>query len=204
MPSREKWNQRYAARGLVWSAGPNQLLAEVTAELNPGAALDIACGEGRNALWLAERGWTVTAMDFSEVAISKARQIAERRNVNVNWQVEDVSACQLPEGEFDLVVITYLHTSPAERTRWLANAAAAVKPAGRFIYIGHDPSNIEHGVGGPQDPAVLPDAQVISATLTGFRVDVAEVVERPVTNEPGHKATLSGNALDTLVIACRQ
>ena len=180
------------------------MFAENVQELTPGTAVDIACGEGRNALWLAEQGWTVTALDFSKVAIHKARQIAEQRDVEVNWLVEDAASFELPIQAYDLVVLSYLHTNPAERKTWLPNAVNSVKQAGTFIYIGHDPSNIHSGVGGPQNPNLLPAVDEIASALSGFRVDVASVVERPIVNEPGHRAELTGTALDSLVIAVRQ
>ena len=75
------WDERYAATALVWSAGPNQFVESELASLPPGRALDLACGEGRNARWLAERGWQVTAIDWSEVAVDKGRQV----NDAVDW-----------------------------------------------------------------------------------------------------------------------
>lgn len=103
--------------------------------MNPGKALDIACGEGRNALWLAEQGWDVTAIDFSQVAIDKGRRIAAKRQVTVNWLCEDVSTYVLPEAEFDLVALLYMHTDAAERQKWLANTLAAVKSGGTALRI---------------------------------------------------------------------
>ena len=200
----QRWNKRYAAREMVWSKGPNLRFASEVVNLEPGRALDVACGEGRNALWLAERGWSVTGIDFSEVAINKARQIAGRRGVTVDWLVEDVSTCSLPKNTYDLVLVMYLHTDAAERKRWLASAVASVKPSGTFIYIGHDPGNIEHGVGGPQNPDALPGVEEIRIALEGYRIDIAQVVDRPVVNEPGHGAELTGVALDTLVRARRR
>ena len=202
---RDRWNARYAARDLVWSAGPNRLLASELASLPPGTALDAACGEGRNALWLAEQGWTVTAVDFSEVAIDKARQIGAKRGVDVDWRVLDLASEPLPGTTWDLVCVLYLHTDPAERARWLPKLVAAVAPGGTFMYIGHDPSNIEHGVGGPQDPRFLPDAKTLVGALTGFRIEAARVVERTVEADPGHGHgdDLSGIALDTIVRAVR-
>jgi SAM-dependent methyltransferase len=203
MPKREKWNERYAARELVWSAGPNARFAEEVGNLPPGTALDVACGEGRNALWLAEQGWAVTAVDFSDVAIGKARQIAAKRGLNVHWQVLDVAREPLPDTGFDLVAVLYLHTEAAERSRWLPKVIAATRPGGTFIYIGHDPTNIEHGVGGPQDPTLLPDADELTRLLADFEVLEARVVERPVTHDPGHGGT-DGTALDTVVRAVRR
>jgi len=180
MADRETWNQRYAASDLVWSSGPNRLFAELVADLPPGRALDLGCGEGRNALWLAERGWTVTAVDYSSVGIDKGRQLAIHRGVTVDFRVEDAAAFEPAPGSFDLVAIVFLHNPPVLRDIWLGRAIAAVRRGGYFLYIGHDPGNIDHGVGGPQDPAVLPSAEVI---------------------DPGHGAETGGIALDTCVFA---
>ena len=199
----QKWDARYAAQDLVWSAGPNDLFALQVKDLSPGTALDVACGEGRNALWLAELGWHVTGIDFSGVAIGKARQIAEHRGVDVAWQVADIAAAEIPGAAFDLVLVAYVHTDLQERAAWLPKVIDAVKPGGLFIYIGHDPSNIEHGVGGPSDAAFLPGVQDIVALLDGFCVEVADVVERPVAADPGHGGEREGAALDTFVRAAR-
>lgn len=196
---RAKWDDRYAAKDLVWSAGPNERFAAEVNGLNPGKALDIACGEGRNALWLAEQGWDVTAIDFSQVAIDKGRRIATKRQVTVNWLCEDVSTYVLPQAEFDLVSLLYMHTDATERHKWLTNTLAAVKPGGTFIYIGHDPSNIGEGLGGPQDPQYLPTAEELVSAMDGFSVQFAGVIERTVASDPGHAGETEGTALDTLV-----
>lgn len=203
MPDRKKWNERYATRELVWSRGPNARFASEVVDLTPGMALDVACGEGRNGIWLAEQGWRVTAIDFSDVAIRKASQIARRRGVNVQWIIGDVASYPLSARAFDLVAVLYLHTGAAERAQWLRNVIGAVKPSGTFVYIGHDPSNIEQGVGGPQDPDLLPDIEEMRAALVGFRLQVARVVERPVDGEPGHGQQLTGVARDTVIRAVR-
>ncbi len=203
MNRQQKWDERYAAKDLVWSAGPNERFAQQVKNLSPGTALDVACGEGRNALWLAERGWDVTGIDFSSVAIDKARQIAEHRGVEVTWRAEDIAADPIPTAAFDLVLVAYVHTDPRERAAWLPKVIDAVKPGGLFIYIGHDPSNIEHGVGGPQDAAFLPGVEEIVALLDEFRIEAAGVVERPVAADPGHGRELEGTALDTFIRAVR-
>ena len=186
MSKRPRWNERYANRELVWSAEPNLLFSKQIQSLQPGRALDVACGEGRNAIWLAEQGWDVTAVDFSETGIAKGKQIAEKRGVHLNWIVEDVSVWQLPENEFDLVAILYLHTDSKERQRWLSNAIRSVKDNGTFIYIAHDPANIAVGVGGPQDPDQLPSIDEIKNALQGFRIEIADTTARPVVNDPCH------------------
>ncbi|HKI74090.1 MAG TPA: class I SAM-dependent methyltransferase [Pseudomonadales bacterium] len=203
MADRSTWNERYAAKELVWSAGPNGRFVEEIAPLPPGTALDVACGEGRNAIYLAEQGWEVTGIDFSDVGIDKARRIAGQRGVTVNWLVGDVTEAPLAAGGYDLVSVLYLHTDPATRELWLPKVIAAVAPGGYFIYIGHDPANIEGGVGGPKDPAVLPDAATLGRYLGGFEIEFADVTERPVDQDPGHGGG-SGVALDTVVRARRR
>ena len=203
MSRRDMWNERYAGKELVWSAGPNQLFATEIADLTPGKALDVACGEGRNAIWLAEQGWSVSAIDFSDAGISKARQIATRRGAQVRWIVDDVSTTSFPPGRYDLVTVLYLHTDLETRARWLPNIIEAVADSGTFICIGHDPRNITHGTGGPQNPELLPEISELKDALKGFRIEKAEIVERPVASDPGHGAA-EGIALDSLVRAVRQ
>jgi len=200
---RERWDERYAAKDLVWSAGPNERFAAEVAGIGPGKALDVACGEGRNALWLAEQRWDVTAIDFSKVAIDKARRIAAKRNVTVNWLCEDVTSSRLAAADFDLVAVLYMHTDPGERRKWLAGALGSVKSGGTFIYIGHDPSNIGQGAGGPQDPQYLPSAEELVAEMAGFSVEFAGVIARTVGSDPGHAVETEGTAMDTLVRAVR-
>ncbi len=110
------WDERYAASELVWSAEPNRFVAEVCADLAPGRALDLAAGEGRNAIWLAQRGWTVTATDFSAVGLDKGRRLADHAGVaeRIAWVAADATTTDWP-AEFDLVVVAYLQLVEAER-----------------------------------------------------------------------------------------
>ena len=103
------WDARYEDVDLVWSAEPNLFLPPLVEDLKPGTALDVACGEGRNALWLARQGWSVTGVDFSPVAIDKAKAIAG--GTDVAWLVDDVTAMDMEE-QFDLVMVFYLHLPP--------------------------------------------------------------------------------------------
>ncbi|RFU43032.1 class I SAM-dependent methyltransferase [Actinomadura logoneensis] len=190
------WDERYSGRDLVWSAGPNRFVAEECAGLPPGRALDLACGEGRNALWLAGEGWTVTAVDFSAVAIERARELAEARGVSVELLVEDVLTWVPPEGAFDLVVIAYLQLP--EMGEVLARAASAVAPGGVLVFVGHDRTNLTEGVGGPQDPAVLHTPGAVAGALPGLTVQRAERVRRAVEVDGEERF-----AVDTLVRAVR-
>lgn len=171
---RDDWNRRYAEAELVWSAGPNRFLVAETEALPPGRALDLACGEGRNALWLAERGWDVTAVDFSDVAVAKGRA----RNPAVDFQVADVLEYEPAEQAYDLVIVFYLQLPADEMQEALGRGARAVAPGGTFLLVGHDLRNLTDGRGGPQDARVLYRAEEIPASLPGLEVERAEPVDR--------------------------
>jgi SAM-dependent methyltransferase len=177
------WDERYAASELVWSAEPNRFVAEVCADLAPGRALDLAAGEGRNAIWLAGRGWTVTASDFSRVGLDKGRRIAEHAGVadRIAWVLADATTTDWP-AEHDLVVVAYLQLVEAERRAAVRRGFAALHSGGRFVWVAHDTSNLTEGTGGPPDPAVLMTADDVLLDLTGEPYDVlrAERVPRPV------------------------
>ncbi len=193
------WNNRYRGTDLVWSAGPNMFVERVCRDLPPGRAIDLAAGEGRNAIWLAELGWNVTAVDFSDVAIDKAEQLADRRGVTIDAQVADLATFEPSPGEFDLVLVAYLQLVDAELTPILRRAAAAVAAGGTFLLVAHDLDNLEHGYGGPSHPSVLTTPeQVVIAIGDTFEIDNAEVVDRPVTVDDGARV-----ARDTLVVARR-
>lgn len=196
--AREDWNARYAGSELLWTAEPNRLLAAEVEGLPPGRALDLACGEGRNAVWLAERGWHVTGIDFSDVALAKAARLAESRGAEVEWVVADVLEHQLDPQSFDLVAVLYLQLPQAELARALRSAAAAVARDGTLVVLGHDTANLADGYGGPRDPSVLFTPDDVVAELAGLVVERAETVRRVVSLEDG-----AATALDAFVRARR-
>lgn len=196
---RNDWNQRYRTSELVWTAQPNRFLVAEVADLAPGRVLDLAAGEGRNAVWLAEQGWDATAADYSEVAIEKARELATSRGVAIAAVVADATEPLPGEPVFDLVVAAYLQLPEPDRTEALRNAAAAVAPGGTLLVIAHDETNLEHGYGGPQDPAVLTGPLAVAAALEGFDIEKAERVEREVETADGPRV-----AIDHVVRARRR
>jgi len=195
---RTDWDRRYAESGLLWSARPNRFLVAETSGLVPGRALDLACGEGRNAVWLARVGWKVTGVDFSEVAVAKAREQARAAEVDVEWVIADLLDYRPQEGAFDLVIAFYLQVPAAARARILPVAAEAVAEGGTFLLVGHDSRNLTGGYGGPREPAVLYTPEDVAADLPGLEIERAEVVERPVDTPDGARI-----ALDALVRARR-
>jgi SAM-dependent methyltransferase len=198
--SSEAWNRRYAGRELLWTAQPNRFLVKEASELPPGRALDVACGEGRNAVWLAERGWDVTGVDFSDVALAKARELARSRNVEARWVQADLLDYRPEPRTFDLVLVFYLQVPARERREIVRAVAEGVAANGTLLLVGHDRSNLEHGHGGPRDEAVLytPGDVVADLVGTGVEIERSEVVSRPVSAPEGDRT-----ALDALVRARR-
>jgi len=182
---REEWNRRYSETDLVWSAEPNLFLVEEIGRLPPGRALDLGAGEGRNAIWLAGLGWRVTAVDFSEVALEKARRIAATRGVEAAWVRADLVEYRPEPAAFDLVLVLYLHLPWPEMAIVLDRARAAVAPGGAFLLIGNDRSNLEQGHGGPQGAELLYTADEVAGLLGGLEVEEAGTRRRLVATGQG-------------------
>lgn len=194
------WDARYAASELVWSASPNQFVVHELAELPPGRAVDLACGEGRNAIWLAQQGWQVTAVDFSQVALDKGAQLAG--DLPVDWVCADVT--HWTGSDLDLAVVAYLQVGEHARRTVMRSAMDALAPGGTFLVVAHDTTNLTEGVGGPQDPAVLYTAQDVLDDLSGLDPAVGKAgrVPRAVPAPDGHGG--AGTAWDALVRVTRQ
>ena len=190
----QQWDARYTA-AQQWSDEPNAVAASVLAELPPGRALDLAAGEGRMALWLARRGWQVTALDFSVVGLELGKVRAEGLGVNVEWQVADATTTELGVEQFDLVLVLYLHLQRAALLPVLTRAAAAVARGGRLLVLGHDRENLERGVGGPPDPDVLYDRDLLAEGAEELEIERLDQVERRVGDD---------TAIDTLLVARRR
>ncbi|MFD7511105.1 class I SAM-dependent methyltransferase [Streptomyces sp. NPDC059853] len=147
-PAQEYWDDRYRENGRLWSGMPSAALVREVHGLTPGSALELGCGEGADAVWLALTGWRVTAVDISAVALERARAHAAERGLGerVEWQRHDL-AVSFPEGTYDLVCALFLHSTVAlPRERILRRAAAAVAPGGTLLVVGHAgwPRGVEH------------------------------------------------------------
>jgi SAM-dependent methyltransferase len=204
------WDERYAASELVWSVGPNQFVAAECADLPPGRALDLAAGEGRNAIWLTRHGWAVTAVDFAQAGLDKGRQLAG--DLEIDWVHGDAvtgsgldkldhRGTGLDDRGFDLVVIAYLQLPVDERRQALRRAFGLLTEGGTFLLVAHDSTNLGEGVDGPQDPSVLLSAQDVLDDLAGESFDVvrAERVDRIVEKPEGPRT-----ARDALVRLIRR
>jgi SAM-dependent methyltransferase len=189
---RDEWNERYAATPLLWNVDPDPFLGVELVGTTPGRALDLGAGEGRTALWLAERGWDVTAVDFSDVALDRGRRrVAEAgASGTVDWICADLRAYQPPAEPFDLVLVLFVHLPADERRRLLRAAAAVLAPGGTVLVVGYDSTHATDGEGGPRDPAILFSPEDIVADLDGLTVERAERLR-------------VGDAVDAIVRASR-
>lgn len=197
MMDAEAWNARYAATEMLWGVEPNRWVVAETADLPTGRALDVACGEGRNAIWLARHGWEVTGVDFSPVALDRARDLATESGAQVRWLQADAHDSAVWGGGYDLVLVAYLHLPPHERREALRAAAGALAPGGTLLVIGHDLTNLTLGVGGPQDANLLMTPEDVVADLRdvpGLEVQRADRVIRLVDTPSGEQ-----KAVDCLV-----
>jgi SAM-dependent methyltransferase len=147
------WSARYrdAGDGYLFGTAPNKFLASQLAHFQPGAnVLSIADGEGRNAVWLAEQGCTVTATEISDVALAKAARLAQQRAVVVDFVQTDIFSWTWPQAAFDAVLGIFIQfAGPAERPRQMAGMKQAVKPGGLLLLQGYTPKQLEYRTGGP-------------------------------------------------------
>jgi thioredoxin reductase/SAM-dependent methyltransferase len=187
------WDGWYAQRDRLWSGDPNPHLVTVSAGLARGRALDLGAGEGGDAIWLAEQGWSVTAVDLSAVALERGRDEAGRRGAEVagriDWQVHDILEWEPPSRAFDLVSVHFLHLVQAERDRALRRCADAVAPGGTLLVVGHHPADVEAAVG--RSPAVERyfTAEDLAAELEGsWDVVAAEIRPRTTAGRDGRAA----------------
>jgi SAM-dependent methyltransferase len=167
------WDQRYAVSTSFAPTGPDPLVSTELADLRPGDAIDLACGLGRNAIWLAARGWRVTGVDFSSVALSQAAELSRAAGVDksTQWILADLLAFA-PLAAFDCALLSYLQLEPHSRRAVVRRAFGSLRLGGTFLLVAHDSTNLTEGTGGPQDPSVLYSADDVLGDLAGERFDV--------------------------------
>ena len=209
------WDARYA-KGQVWSKEANRFFVDAVRThgldhpVEGARAIDLGCGEGRNAVWLALLGWSVTGVDMSAVGIDRGRVMAVTNDVRVEWVVADLETWDLGAGVWDLMVLVYVHWPTDKRLPFMQRVIDGLAPGGHLVIVGHDRTNIEHGHGGPQNPDVLttPDELAALSRAAGLEVLEAREVRRPVSLEPGHgsvavDAATTADAIDHVVVVQR-
>ena len=193
------WDRRWLDKRAHGHGEASAVVLAALEAAQPGRALDVACGSGRHAVLLAQRGWRVTAVDFSTEALRQASERAAESGVEVEWVHADLVSFEPPRESFDLVLVAYLHVPPHERAPILAGAAAAVAPGGTLLLVGHDLANLGTGAPGPTTPAVLYAPDDIVPELPGLEIARAEQVRRPVELEDGTVV----EAVDAIVVGRR-
>jgi SAM-dependent methyltransferase len=198
------WDERYASGPALWSGHVNAVVKAEVADLPPGRALDIGCGEGGDALWLAGRGWRVVGVDVSQVALDRAAARAGELGPGIadllTWEQHDVLSWAPPEGAFDLVSLSFLHLPTRNRTPAYDAMARAVAPGGTLLVVAHHPSDIGV-VPRPPEPDLFFTAEELAADLgEGWDIVTSEARSRPGTHPDGHEVTLH----DTVLRARRQ
>lgn len=204
------WDEMYRSRPRVWSGRPNPQMVVETAGLTPGTALDLGCGEGADALWLAGRGWTVTAVDVSAVALERAAAHAAESEAGhrITWLLQDLETWK-PVEQFDLVSAQFLHSTEMPWQRSHRIAAGAVRTGGTLLIVGHHPDGLppwsshSHSDGGGSGGHAVAERfftaeQLVSElglTAPEWRVDVADAREREATGPDGEVAILADAVL---------
>jgi len=188
---REQWNERYASQPILWSVDPAPFLGGELGDRPAGRALDLGAGEGRTAVWLANRGWHVTAVDFSDVALDRGRQRVEALVPpgSVEWVCADLVDFDPTGRAYDLVLLLFVHLPPEHRRRLLRLAAATLDRGGMFLVVGYDTTHVPTAQqrGGPKHRF---SAEEIVADLDGLRIERAERLR-------------VGDAIDAVVRAVR-
>ena len=163
-----QWDARYRAEPDLWTKEPNARLVQFVEELEPGRALDVGAGDGRNAIWLATQGWSVTAIDLSTVALERAAERAAARDAQLECIVADWRGHDFGEAAFELIVVSFMHPLPDEREALFARVARALVPGGHVFTVGVVLA--DHGRRGPPDPERPYTVERLQQALRGFEV----------------------------------
>ncbi|SNX28537.1 Methyltransferase domain-containing protein [Polynucleobacter meluiroseus] len=167
------WNERYAKEEFIFGKAPNEYLVEQASQyLQPESkVLCIADGEGRNGVWLARQGMRVTSFDVSDIAISKAKQLAQENQVTIECVLSDVDSFAWPENTYDAIIAIFIQfADPAMRGRIFQSIERALKPGGWLILQGYTPKQLEYKTGGPADIAHLYTENAMQAAFQNFNI----------------------------------
>ena len=197
----EFWDDRYRSADRLWSGQPNPQLVAQTADLAPGEALDAGSGEGADAIWLARHGWTVTAVDVSAVALERAAEYAGLQGDEIarriTWQREDLRSWDPDPQRFDLVSAQFMHLPGAEQESMYRRLAAAVRPGGTLLVVGHHPDDLHANVGRTGRADMFMSAEQMAAALDSrdWEVVVAAAIGRSATDLDGQPVTVRDTVL---------
>ncbi|WP_205849214.1 SAM-dependent methyltransferase [Natronospirillum operosum] len=174
------WNERYAMEDYAYGKEPNEFLRRTSDDILPGDVLCLGEGEGRNAVFLAQLGFDVTAVDLSEVGLAKAQRLATERGVSIHTILADLADFAIEPGRWGAIVLIFCHLPPEIREPLHRRVVAGLRPGGTLVYEGYHPDQIDKATGGPSNPALLPDLEQLRDDFTGLNLQCMQEMERPV------------------------
>lgn len=189
MSELERWNTRYSAEGYLFGEAPNAFLRRTfdKAPSSGGRVLSVADGDGRNGVWLAEKGYIVDTIDFSPVAVEKARALAARRGVSINAEVSDLFAWDWPEARYDIVVgIFFQFVGPPERAELFGKIKRALKPGGLVAIEGYGPKQLDYATGGPKKLENLYTEALMRSAFADFEAVTVTAYDAKMSEGEGH------------------
>ncbi len=189
MSTRDFWNEKYANTDYAYGTEPNEFLASAVTKLKRGETLSLAEGEGRNAVWLAQQGFTVSSIEQSEKGVAKTLRLALQRGVIVMAERGELETFNIQPNSWDLVVSIYAHTPQELRRKLHRQVVAGLKPGGVFILEAYTPAQIPNNTGGPKDASLMPTAELLRSELHGLVFDHLEEIERDVVEGSLHTGT---------------
>jgi SAM-dependent methyltransferase len=184
--ARQKWDNRYAVDEYVFGTGPNDFLALVAHRIPPGRVLCLADGEGRNGVYLAERGYEVVSLDVSPVGLAKARRLADRRGVRLSAVAADLDDLRIERGKWSGIVSIFAHVPADLRIRVHRRAVAGLVPGGAFVLEGYTPRHFPPGSATPEDDARFPGAVTLRRELRGLRFGILHEICRELSEGARH------------------
>jgi SAM-dependent methyltransferase len=187
--TRDFWNEKFANTEYAYGTEPNDFLVSAVTKLKRGATLSLAEGEGRNAVWLAQQGFTVSAIEQSEKGVGKTLRLALQRGVIVMAERGELETFHIQPNSWDLVVSIFAHTPQELRRKLHRQVVAGLKPGGVFVLEAYTPAQIANNTGGPKDAALMPTAELLRSELAGLVFDRIEEVEREVVEGSLHTGT---------------
>lgn len=181
------WDQRYAIEDYFYGTRPNDFLQTEVARLPRGKVLCIGDGEGRNGVWLAEQGFTVTSLDLSAVGLRKAEALAVRHGTTIHTVCADLAVFDFGQEVWQGVVSIWCHLPSALRRDVAARLVRGLAPGGAVLVEVYTPAQLAHGTGGPKDPDMLPTSALLRAEFAGLQVELDQERERDVQEGHGHR-----------------
>jgi SAM-dependent methyltransferase len=178
---KEMWDKRYSEDEFAYGERPNDFLAENVGSLPPGGkVLCLADGEGRNSFFLAQKGFQVTGVDFSEVGMAKAQAKSQAAGLEIDYVVADLDQYSLGESKWDAIVSIFAHFPVPLRHKVHGHIATALKPGGVFLLEAYRPEQFEYKTGGPPDLSMMMESKLLQNEIPGLKVEYSRDVVRDI------------------------